>query len=86
MSKRVPLLTERSRRIRVEWAREHRDWDLGRWKQVLWSDEMRALLDGPDGQVRIWRLAKERYNPDCVTPRVQKSAGLMVWGASPGSV
>ncbi|GBM88474.1 hypothetical protein AVEN_144796-1 [Araneus ventricosus] len=35
---RVPLLTERHRQLRLQWAREHRDWTLDEWMRVAWSD------------------------------------------------
>ncbi|GBN65911.1 hypothetical protein AVEN_44374-1 [Araneus ventricosus] len=30
----VPLLTKRRRQIRLQWAREHRDWTMDEWKTV----------------------------------------------------
>ncbi|GBN18784.1 hypothetical protein AVEN_39710-1 [Araneus ventricosus] len=36
---RVPLLTKRHRQLRLQWAREHRDWTMDEWKGVAWSDE-----------------------------------------------
>ncbi|GBM31119.1 hypothetical protein AVEN_58917-1 [Araneus ventricosus] len=31
---RVPLLTKRHRQLRLQWAREHRDWTMDEWKRV----------------------------------------------------
>ncbi|GBM78387.1 hypothetical protein AVEN_79107-1 [Araneus ventricosus] len=36
---RVPLLTKCHRHLRLQWAREHRDWTMDEWKRVKWSDE-----------------------------------------------
>ncbi|GBM57919.1 hypothetical protein AVEN_205994-1 [Araneus ventricosus] len=37
----VPLLTKRHRQLRLQCAREHRDWTMAEWKRVAWSDESR---------------------------------------------
>ncbi|RYG91669.1 hypothetical protein EON65_59295 [archaeon] len=34
-----PLLTREHKRRRLEWARAHRDWTVGQWKQVIFSDK-----------------------------------------------
>ncbi|GBN39129.1 hypothetical protein AVEN_20436-1 [Araneus ventricosus] len=31
---RVPLLTKRHRQLRLQWAREHRDWTMDEWERV----------------------------------------------------
>ncbi|GBL74750.1 hypothetical protein AVEN_243618-1 [Araneus ventricosus] len=36
---RVPQLTKRHRQLRLQWAREHRDWIMNEGKRVAWSDE-----------------------------------------------
>ncbi|GBO36636.1 hypothetical protein AVEN_173019-1 [Araneus ventricosus] len=33
---RVLLLTKRHRQLRLQWAREHRDWIMDEWKRVAW--------------------------------------------------
>ncbi|GBM92800.1 hypothetical protein AVEN_182817-1 [Araneus ventricosus] len=38
---RVPLLTKRHRQLRLQWAREHRDWTMDEWRRVTWWDESR---------------------------------------------
>ncbi|GBN97391.1 hypothetical protein AVEN_144260-1 [Araneus ventricosus] len=53
---RVPLLTKRHRQLRLQWAREHRDWTMDEWKRVAWSDESRFLIHHVDGRVRVRHL------------------------------
>ncbi|GBM90767.1 hypothetical protein AVEN_188989-1 [Araneus ventricosus] len=55
-SPRVPLLNKRYRQLRLQWAREHRDWTMDDWKTVAWSDESRFLIHHVDGRVRVRRL------------------------------
>ncbi|GBN37285.1 hypothetical protein AVEN_160868-1 [Araneus ventricosus] len=62
---RVPLLTKRHRQLRLQWAREHRDWTMDEWKRVAWSDEARFLIHLVDGRVRVRRLPGEKLLPSC---------------------
>ncbi|GFY00758.1 transposable element Tc1 transposase [Trichonephila clavipes] len=82
---RVPLyripLTANHRRLRLQWAHEHRAWKAD-WYQVVFSDESRFNLWDHDGRIRVRRYTGERCLLECVieqhsalTPRV------MVWGA-----
>ena len=78
----VPLTTSKNRSERVKWARTHLKWTLEQWKKILWSDESRVALDGPDGGAKIWRRKHEVMHPDCLSPTAQHTAGVMVWGCA----
>nr|CAH7769022.1 unnamed protein product [Callosobruchus chinensis] len=52
---RVPLLTARHRKARLQWARAHQDWLLPQWRNVLFSDESRFGLVSDDYRKRVWR-------------------------------
>nr|CAH7721190.1 unnamed protein product [Callosobruchus chinensis] len=41
---KVPLLTARHRTARLQWAKDHQDWLLPQWRNVLFSDESRFGL------------------------------------------
>ncbi|GBM71171.1 hypothetical protein AVEN_193851-1 [Araneus ventricosus] len=60
---RVPLLTKRHHQVRLQWAREHRDWTMKEWKRVAWSDKSRFLIHHVDGRVRVYRLPSEPLLP-----------------------
>ncbi|GBM94806.1 hypothetical protein AVEN_134635-1 [Araneus ventricosus] len=81
----VPLLTKRHRQLRLQWAREHRDWTMDEWKRVSWSDESRFLIHYVDGRVRVRRLPGEQLLPSCTAGHTQAGGGgIMLWGRSHG--
>ncbi|GFW28461.1 transposable element Tc1 transposase [Trichonephila clavipes] len=55
---RIPL-TANHRRLRLQWAQEHRAWQAD-WHQVVFSDASRFSLWDHDGRIRVRRYAGER--------------------------
>ncbi len=78
---RVPLLSAKNRKRRIQFTQTHQNWTLEDWKNVAWSDESRFLLRRrSDGRVRIWQ-EHESMDPSCLVWTVQASGGgVMVWG------
>ena len=67
------------RRNRLQWAREHLQWDV-QWHSILWTDESRFALDFHDGRIRVRRLPKERFADCCIVEHDRYGGGsLMVW-------
>ncbi|KAG1959057.1 hypothetical protein F2P79_006926 [Pimephales promelas] len=79
---RVPVLSAKNRKLRLQFAQAHRNWTIEDWKNVAWSDESRFLLRHSEGRVRIWRLQHESMDPSCLVSTVQAGGGggVMVWG------
>ena len=73
-----PKLTARHKEVRLQFAKEHMSWQE-EWHQVLFSDEKKFNLDGPDGYQYYWHdLRKEKET------RMSRDFGggnVMVWGA-----
>ncbi len=78
---RVPLLSAKNRKRRLQFAQVQQNWTIEDWKNVVWSDESWFLLWHSDGRVRIWRKEHESMDSSCLVLTVQAAGGgLMVWG------
>ncbi|CAF3728881.1 unnamed protein product [Rotaria socialis] len=53
--KHSPALTTAHKDLRLSWAKDHMTWN-NECHKVVWSDEKKFNLDGPDGgdSVMIW--------------------------------
>ncbi len=81
MRKPVPWMTQAHKKARDDWAMKQvstaRDWT-----SVIFSDEKKFNLDGPDGIQYYWRdLRKE---PQYFKKRQSGGGSVMVWGAFGG--
>ena len=76
----VPVLTQRHRQDRLQWAREHRGWTLNQWSRVLFLDESRFTVDHNHGRIRVWRRRGERFHPQFAVAHSRWGAGsVMIW-------
>lgn len=76
--KKAPFLTKRHIELRRNWARNCQTWDQ-EWTNVIFSDEKKFNLDGPDGfQYYYHDLRKEE---EYCAKRHNKAKGVMVWAA-----
>ena len=74
-----PKLTDRHKQARLEFARKFMSWTTAQWCNVIFSDEKRFNLDGPDSYSYYWHdLRKEEQ---CFSTRQQGGGGLFVWAA-----
>ncbi len=60
---RVPLLSAKNRKRRLQFAQAHQNWTIEDWKNIAWSDDSRFLLRHSDGRVRIWLNEHESMDP-----------------------
>lgn len=75
--KQKPVLNAINKEKRLDFARTHMTWN-NEWK-VVFSDEKKFNLDGPDGYKYYWHdLRKEEI---ILARRHSRTGGIMVWGA-----
>ena len=73
-----PVLTQRHKENRLNFARNHMGWS-DQWQTVIFTDEKRFCLDGPDGYLYYFHdLRKEEKFVAC---HHNREARIMVWGA-----
>ncbi|KAF4698363.1 hypothetical protein FOZ63_028794, partial [Perkinsus olseni] len=69
-----PSLTKSHKEKRVQWAKDNMKTDFSK---VLWTDESRATLDGPDGWARGWIM--DGTACPSRSKRQQGGGGVMIW-------
>ncbi len=72
---RLPLLSAKNRKWRLQFAHTHQNWTIEDWKNVAWSDESRFLLRHSDGRVGIWQKEHETMDPSFLVSMVQAGGG-----------
>ena len=77
--KKVPVTDEQSRAARLTYCREMSELNDFMLNNIVYSDECRISLNGPDSFTRIWRRPEEHFDPNCTNPTPQNQPGLMVW-------
>lgn len=77
-----PLLRAVNVRKRLQFAKDHVDWTLEQWHQVLWTDETKVEFFGTKRRVIVRRFRGERFKRNCVIPTVKHGGGsINVWAA-----
>ena len=76
---KLPPLTPRHKILRMEWAKKYMKMDMS---HVLFTDETRGTLDGPDGWAKGWVL----FGSECHQRlrRQQQGGGVMIWAGIMG--
>lgn len=76
--KHTPKLEKHHVAARLSWAIERVSWGP-KWRQVVFSDEKKFNLDGPDGFQYYWHDL--RNEPQVYSTRQMGGGSVMVWGA-----
>ena len=74
-----PLLTLKSPLVRRDWATQYQYLNRHDWYSIVFSDEKKFSLHGPDGNQYYWKGSRDesRYK----TKRHSGGGKLMVWAA-----
>ena len=79
MAAKKPHLRNTNRLNRLRWAREHQNWTIDQWKEILWSDESKFLLR-KRGSILVRRPVGKRYDPKYTEKTVKHDKYVMIWG------
>ena len=71
----MPSMESHHMTARLDWARNHMSW-TSEWHKVVFSDEKKFNLDGPDGYKYYWHDL--RREPQWVSKRVAGGGSVMV--------
>ena len=71
----IPTLTKRHKKRREEWVQ----WNAENWSKVIFSDEKKFNLDGPDGFQFYWYDL--RKVEQIFSEHLFGGGSLMIWGA-----
>lgn len=67
----VPLLSAKSRKLRLQRAQTHQNWTTDDGKNIAWCDETQFLLRHTDGRIRIWQ---QKHGPQS-----QRNVSYISW-------
>ncbi|RHY24375.1 hypothetical protein DYB36_011321 [Aphanomyces astaci] len=73
----APMMTPAHQKARVKWAKDAREWGR-KFEDIIWSDEKKWNLDGPDGFSFYWADLTGRREQ--FSKRQNGGGGVMVWG------
>uniref|UniRef100_A0A8C6TYF3 Transposase n=1 Tax=Neogobius melanostomus TaxID=47308 RepID=A0A8C6TYF3_9GOBI len=68
-------------KARLKFANDHLDDPEESWEKVLWSDETKIELFGPNAKRYVWSKPNTAHRPECTIPSVKYGGGsIMLWG------
>ncbi|GFV08051.1 transposable element Tcb1 transposase [Trichonephila clavipes] len=75
----IPLSFQ-STGVRLKWWREHYNWTVSDWGNVMFTDESRFALEPNDKRIRIWCKQGTRNQPQNIPEHHAFPGGsIMVW-------
>ena len=75
----VPLSVQ-ARGARLKWCRQHVNWTVSDWGNVMFTDESRFALQPDDKRVRVWREQGTRNRPENITEHhAFRGGSIIVW-------
>jgi hypothetical protein len=78
-----PLLNEKHQQECLKWAKERLNWDIPKWRAVLWTDKTSMQVLG-QSRGMVTRRKGEEHNLDCIEPKFKKPSQCNFWGSISG--
>ncbi|CAK9827632.1 Transposable element Tcb1 transposase [Anthophora retusa] len=80
MKIKIPLLTKRHKKIRLEFARKYENFTEADWSKVIWSDETKIDYFGSDGREWTWKSPGQQLQSHHVHRTIKFGGGhIMIW-------
>ena len=80
-----PPISEKNRRLRLEFAIAYRGWTYHEWCKFFWSDET-WVKHGRHQKTYVLRRPDKEWDENCVKEKVQRKKGWMFWGSFYGHI
>jgi transposase len=83
-AKKRPKLTKEHAKLRLEWAKKHKDWTYTEWSKVIWSDESSIELGKGQQDSWVFHLNQlgEKWKKEYIKPYTKgKGLSIMIWAA-----
>lgn len=74
-------LSDRHKKLRLNWAMRRCHWSVSQWRRVVWSDEASIRLRGKDGRLRLWVRSGQEIPLQLGQLCRQGGGWLLIWGA-----
>jgi len=76
-----PALTDKQKKERLAWARNHSTWTIEDWRKVVWSDETKFTLANSEGKEYVWVKKQKALKENAVIEKKKFGGGkVMLWG------
>lgn len=78
---RVPFLTKRQKRARLDWAKRYVRWPIVNWLRVVFSDEKIFRITSNRHGLFVTRMNHEKFRENCISRSPKSGPQVHIWGA-----
>lgn len=79
--RKTPMLNKKHVASRLKFTRDHLGNGYEFWNSIIWSDETKIEIFGPNAARHVWRTKGTAYDLKNTIPTVKHGGGsIMVWG------
>ena len=72
-------MSEKQRKARIAWAKEHLNWTSEDWDKVIFSDESTFTIQNHAETNFVRKRPHEVFSPQCISPTIKHPTRVMIW-------